>query len=316
MPKEDLLQPRRESFLPPWTQQMRVGRHTSDRRPCPGCCIEQLREDAEVMAPAFEVIFEHLKDLTLAYDEPIRQWKKAKRVVDGQEQYVFRAGPGNNRHVLLPVEERASRMGPNKKAPRIEQKCTTKYRERARKSRLPPARYINDAVRGSLVYPTCQAMLSAVKRVQRHERLGLPYEDGFVAYEVMRAKQIFHPVSSLVYGDIKLNLRVFTHDRPRGHNCELQIHHMHMIEGKGRPAGHGAYVTWRDLDDEHWAEHNAAMPVQIADMPSSYAGRARRAIAESHSAYRTAEMSLKSDREFKRLVAYVDRIRSRPNHTV
>lgn len=304
----DLLQPDIPGAA--YTRRLAVRRHLPGNNMCGMCCVEQLMGQATLFRPAFEVVFNRLARYTQAFPGQVVQWKKAYRMVGGNRVYRFRGHDGRH-HILIPEMTTVSRMGPNKKAPRIEQKCNTKYRLRARAARRSPARYINDAVRGSLVFRNANQMLRAVQTVERWENSRFNYGNEEVWYEVWRAKQIFRPRSALVYGDIKMNLRVKTSTNPHGHNCELQIHNLHMIIGKGKPSGHGAYVTWRDLDDLHWQQRNEAMPVALVDMDNWYAGRARRAVHASHDAYTGAARRLDADNDYATLLDYVDNIRGR-----
>lgn len=168
---------------------------------------------------------------------PIVQQKKIKLEGGG----VLRGGGRDDERAILKSETRSpTSTAPNKGAPRIAQKCFTKYLKTAAKAQANPLAFINDMVRGTMAFTSCGEMLRALEAIETMQgrRLG----DGSLAYaefQIVRAKQIYEPKSPLLYGDIKLNIRV--HTDPAGgeaappHNCELQLNIVPMLEGKGTP---------------------------------------------------------------------------------
>ena len=123
-------------------------------------------------------------------------------------------------------------------------------------------------------------------------------------YNIARAKQIYEPKGALLYGAIKLNLEVATREGVR-HNCELQINHLEMIRAKGTSDGHGAYESWRNMDDEHWLKEKYGLPLQLAKMGKDYLARAQRIVHSSHSAYYRAAVALQNDKDYADMIEKV-----------
>ena len=189
-----------------------------------------------------------------------------------------------------------------KGAPRIEQKCFTKYYNASRKDKKSAARYINDVVRGTLAFNTCSDMITALSFIKKGENQPIGGISG--TYTIARAKQIYEPKSALLYGDVKLNLELKLTNGIR-HNCELQLNHLTMIRAKGTSDGYGAYEAWRNMDDEHWLEENSPLPIKLNKMSGSHLARAQKIVHKSHSAYYRAAVALKNDKSYRALLAKV-----------
>lgn len=297
MPKKklpDLLQPVNSHT---WRPKVRRGHAEGN---CPGCAVEDLIEEAEHVLPVFEKIFEYIKNHTPCNTDKHKLWGKLKNKDASQGKYVTtRTG----RTIMGIGKHKVTQSAGLKGAPRIEQKCYTKYYSRSREDKILAVRYINDVVRGTLTFTSCADMITALDFIIDNADTHLPDVGG--TYKIARAKQIYEPKGALLYGDIKLNLEVTT---PAGirHNCELQINHLEMIRAKGTSAGHGAYESWRDMDDEHWLKEKEGLPLKLGQMSSAYLARAQRIVHSSHSAYYRAATALQNDRDYEEMIAKVD----------
>ena len=276
------------------------------------CGIEEILAEASLVKPGFDAIFAEIEERVGPSTTPIVQQKKIK--LDGGG--VLRGGGRDDERAILKSETRSpTSTAPNKGAPRIAQKCFTKYLKTAAKAQANPLAFINDMVRGTMAFTSCGEMLRALEAIETMQgrRLG----DGSLAYaefQIVRAKQIYEPKSPLLYGDIKLNIRV--HTDPAGgeaappHNCELQLNIVPMLEGKGTPSGHGAYEKWRDLDDDHWGQHGSELPPKLLDMPDDYRAKAMRIVHSSQDAYRDGAIAFTNDTARERVLAKVSEMAS------
>lgn len=277
--------------------------------------IEALLADAAKALGPFTQIFNHLKDAAGASTKKIDQKKKVKytadhdKVKDGTHQVgdvMYRKN--TNQPVMETKNLAATSMGGLKGKERIKQKMNTKYAGAGKSA----VNEINDVVRGTLAFEDFGEMLNALNVIENLAG----HDFGDFGYQIARIKQIYTPLSALLYGDVKLNLTVSSGSSYGGeafnHNCELQLNTLEMLSGKGTTAGHGAYVKWRDLDEEHWQNEGSALPVKLKDMTdeptTKYRSRARQAVFSSHDAYRAAAMARQDDSNFDAVVEKVKEI--------
>lgn len=284
--------------------------------------IEALLADAEKALGPFTQVFNKLKLDTNASTKKIDQQKKVKykkdhpKVQDGtvQEDDIM-----YHQHTQRPIMEtknlKATSMGKLKGKERIKQKMNTKYAGAGKNA----VNEINDVVRGTLAFENFGEMLTALNVIESLTGTAGGF-DGF-SYEIARVKQIYTPLSALLYGDVKLNLNVKSGSDYTGeafdHNCELQLNTIEMLKGKGTTQGHGAYVKWRNLDEEHWKNEGSALPVKLKDMTdeatTKYRSRARQAVFSSHDAYLKADKARRADSDFD---AVVEKVKELKGNTV
>ncbi|WP_063833108.1 DUF4157 domain-containing protein [Aureispira sp. CCB-QB1] len=279
--------------------------------------IEALLADAAKALGPFTQVFNQLKVDTRASTKKIDQQKKVKYKADHpkvlDEQDPTKEGDimyhqHTNRPIMETKNLAATSMGGLKGKERIKQKMNTKYAGAGKNA----VNEINDVVRGTLAFENFQEMLFALNKIE--ELAGSDF--GNFSYTIARIKQIYTPLSALLYGDVKLNLNVKSGSDYDGeafnHNCELQLNTLQMLEGKGTTQGHGAYVKWRDLDEEHWKNEGSALPVKLKDMTdeplTKYRSRARQAVFSSHDAYRAADIARQRDSHFNEVVEKVKEI--------
>lgn len=295
----DLLQPGADL----WRRTKRTKGGKDDHGSCPGCGIEDLLAVGGNIKKTFDLIYETLEVDTRCVTAEINVMKKAKHA-DGS--YIKAGGGEKGRIIMKQCRASASSKAPNKQAKRIEQKCYTKYKLRAKKKGINNARYINDVVRCTLAFRDAAAMQYAILQIVGLQgRMFTHPTDGTKSgkYKIARLKQIYKPRGALVYGDIKLNLLVTNNDLPAGHNCEVQLNTIAFLKGKGTPDGHGAYEAWRNLDDLHWEKYDRELPVSVADFPDGYNdnspihGRGLRAIHKSHDAYKAGALDMEKNRD-------------------
>jgi hypothetical protein len=280
--------------------------------------IEALLADAQKALGPFTQVFDKLKVDTGASTKKIDQQKKVKykadhpKVQDGTVKEDDIMYHQNTEHPVMETQNlKATSMGKLKGKDRIKQKMNTKYAGAGKHA----VNEINDVVRGTLAFENFGEMLTALNVIEALAGTAGGF-DGFT-YEIARAKQIYTPVSALLYGDVKLNLKVMSSSDYTGdafdHNCELQLNTIEMLEGKGTSAGHGAYVKWRNLDEEHWKKEGSALPVKIKDMTdepgTKYKSRARLAVVASQDAYKKADIARKADSDFTGVVDKVEELK-------
>jgi len=262
--------------------------------------IQALLNDAQRVLGPFTEVFETLKESTNASTRKIEQQKKIKykatdqEVIDGTAEVGDVKRYGDGRVMTQTVEKEASGMGGLKGAKRIKQKMNTKYKKAGNNA----VANINDVVRGTLAFEDFEALYNGLQSIVYLNGADLN-QQGLV-YQIVRAKQIFSPLSSLLYGDVKLNLQI------QNHNCELQLNTLEMLKGKGTSAGHGAYEIWRDLDDYHWQQEGKALPSRIGDMKEMYRGEAQRAVHASQDAYRDADIERRWDPYFYKVIKVIE----------
>ncbi len=279
----------------PWKRQVNKG-HA--KKNCKGCAVENLLAEAALVEGDFEALFDHFMAKTKCDTDKYKLWGKAVESVgsDGQKVY-YQTVAGR---IIMEVKNRSvTQCGKLKGAPRIEQKCHTKYKKRAADKGNTPAIYINDVVRGTLTFKNCADMLDALNYMEKMENKAIPGLN--FKYTVVRIKQIYEPKSALLYGDVKLNIQIKNADGI-AHNCELQLNHLEMIKAKGTKDGHGAYEAWRNMDDEHWANEHSQMPGLLRDMKEAYRAKATKIVHQSHSAYYKAATALSKDNKYKTLL--------------
>lgn len=281
--------------------------------------IAALLADAQKALGPFTQVFDKLKVDTKASKEKIDQQKKVKYTKDHEkvkdEKDPVKAGDiMYHQHTKNPIMETqnlsATGMGDLKGAKRIKQKMNTKY---AMAEKLA-VNEINDVVRGTLAFKDFKGMLAALNTIEKLTGKKGGFEN--FTYEIARIKQIYTPLSALLYGDVKLNLRVKSGSDYDGdafdHNCELQLNTIEMLKGKGTTQGHGAYVKWRNLDEEHWKNEGSALPVKLKDMTddatTKYRSRARQAVYSSHEAYLEADKARKKDSDYEAVAEKVKEI--------
>jgi hypothetical protein len=279
--------------------------------------IAALLVDADKALGPFTTIFNKLKLDTGASNQKIDQQKKVKYNADHKKvkdesdptaegDVMYRKN--TDRPIMETKKLKASGMGELKGAKRIKQKMNTKYAGAGKNA----VNEINDVVRGTLAFEDFGKMLTALDTIQRL----VGHDFGNFTYDIARVKQIYTPLSALLYGDVKLNLKVSStsgYDSDAfSHNCELQLNTIEMLKGKGTSQGHGAYVKWRDLDEEHWKNEGSALPVKLKDMTdevtTKYRSRARQAVSASHDAYRKADIKRRKDANFDAVVEKVKEI--------
>ena len=282
--------------------------------------IVALLADAGKTLGPFTQIFDKLKDETHASTKKVDQQKKVKykaghaKVLDEKDptkEGDIMYHENTTRPVLETKNLHATGMGKLKGKERIKQKMNTKYAGAGKSA----VNEINDVVRGTLAFENFGEMLTALNVIEKLVGKAGGF-DGFT-YEIARAKQIYTPLSALLYGDVKLNLKVKSGRDYDGdafdHNCELQLNTIEMLKGKGTAAGHGAYVKWRNLDEEHWKNEGSALPVKLKDMTeeptTKYRSRARLAVLSSHDAYEKAAIARQKDSGFDAVVKKVEEIK-------
>jgi len=308
----DLLQPSANL----WRRTKRTLKDKDGHESCQGCGIEDLQTAGENIKPTFDLIYDMLAVKTGCVTTNIPVMKKS---VDAEGNYITAGSVKGGRIIMHKSEAPASSKAPNKKAKRIEQKCFTKYKIKSKEAGENPVRYINDVVRCTMAFNDVAAMHRALLLIVRCQRTRVEHaEDGRKSgsYVIVRLKQIYEPRSSLVYGDIKVNLLVTNADLPNGHNCELQLNTVAFLIGKGTPAGHGAYEAWRDLDDEHWKQFGRGLPNNIADFPGDFSrihGKGVRAIHNSHVAYRAGAMDFDRSEAGDGLLKLVEKLQKENN---
>lgn len=281
--------------------------------------IAALLADAQKALGPFTQVFNKLKADTNASKEKIDLQKKVKYKKDHakvkDKKDPTKAGDiMYHQHTKDPIMEtqnlNATGMGELKGAKRIKQKMNTKY---ATAEKLA-VNEINDVVRGTLAFNDFTEMLAALNTIEKLTGEKGGFEN--FTYEIARIKQIYTPLSALLYGDVKLNLRVKSGSDYDGeafdHNCELQLNTIEMLKGKGTTNGHGAYVKWRNLDEEHWKNEGTALPVKLKDMTddatTKYRSRARQAVYSSHEAYLEADKARKKDSDYEKVAKKVEEI--------
>lgn len=284
--------------------------------------IAALLEDAAKALGPFRQVFDKLKLDTNASTKKIDQQKKVKYNAEHPKVKNKTVKEGDimyHQHTQRPIMEtknlNATSMGNLKGKERIKQKMNTKYAGAGKNA----VNEINDVVRGTLAFENFEEMLNALNVIESLAGTAGGF-DGFT-YEIVRAKQIYTPLSALLYGDVKLNLNVKSGSDYTGdafdHNCELQLNTIEMLKGKGTTQGHGAYVKWRNLDEEHWENEGSALPVKLRDMTdevtTKYRSRARQAIFSSHDAYLEADKARRADSNFD---AVVDKVKELQGNTV
>ncbi|MEH0022424.1 MAG: hypothetical protein V6Z89_22435 [Desulfobacter sp.] len=291
--KPALMQPMKS----PWRKKLNKG-HGKQGGSCPGCCVEDLIEEGAKIEGAFKALFAHFVQKTNCDTGEYELWGKDDE--EGNRHY----SPSQK---LIMISRKRPVTGPAKKlkgAPRIEQKCNTKYKYRISKTHEVPTRYINDVVRGTMTFRNCTDMLAAINFIKEKQNTIINVAKfNVLKYKVVRIKQIYMPRSELLYGDVKLNLQVSSDGYK--HNCELQLNHIEMVKAKGTKEGHGAYEVWRELDDECWKTHHKSLPSSVAAMPSEFQGKAQKAIHASHQAYHKADMALHNDAKFQTMLENV-----------
>ncbi len=255
-----------------------------------GCAIEDLLAEAELANPDFKLLFEHFVEKTTCDTALYELWGKSVKSIDSDGKKTYHTNP-RGEIIMNKAKRKVTSYGSLKGSPRIQQKCLTKYKSRAAKTGLSPVRYINDVVRGTMAFKKCKDMLAALNYIESKENKviqGLNFK-----YTVIRIKQIYEPKSALLYGDVKLNIRIVTDNV--AHNCELQLNHLEMLKAKGTTAGHGAYEAWRNMDDEHWKNEGSEMPGAIGDMTGEYQRKAKVIVRTSQGAYTEAARILTND---------------------
>ncbi|MCG8616463.1 MAG: hypothetical protein MI802_09630 [Desulfobacterales bacterium] len=292
--KRALMQPMKTN----WPKILKKG-HKNKGNTCSGCCVEKLIEEGGKVENAFKALFAHFVKNSKCDNGEYELWGKD----DENENKHY-----NQNNQLIMISRMRKVTGPAKKlkgAERIEQKCNTKYKYRISQTHEVPTRYINDVVRGTMTFKNCTDMLAALNFVHNNENKPINIStSNVIKYKVVRIKQIYMPRSELLYGDVKLNIQL-TAEGYR-HNCELQLNHLDMIKAKGTKEGHGAYETWRNLDDECWAKYHKELPTSVAEMPSEFQGKAQKAIHASHQAYHKADMAIHNDPKFQAVLNKVD----------
>lgn len=279
--------------------------------------IAALLVDAGKALGPFTQIFNKLKVDTKASTKKIDQQKKVKykanhpKVLDVDDS-TQEGDIMYHQHTERPIMETkklaATGMGGLKGEERIKQKMNTKYAGAGKNA----VNEINDVVRGTLAFENFEEMLGALNTIE--ELVG--HDFGDFTYQIARVKQIYTPLSALLYGDVKLNLKVKSGSDYDGdafdHNCELQLNTIEMLKGKGTSQGHGAYVKWRNLDEEHWQNEGSALPVKLKNMTdegtTKYRSRARQAVFSSHDAYLKADKARRKDSHFEAVVEKVKEI--------
>jgi hypothetical protein len=276
-----------------------------------------LADGGKALGP-FRTIFEKLEEVTNASTKEINQQKKVE--YDGGHPKVLDQGDTTQKGdimyhqhtadpIMKPEKSKATRLGGLKGKKRIKQKMDTKYA----KAEKNAVNEINDVVRGTLAFENFKEMLKALDIIEK--LAGTDF--GELTYKIARVKQIYTPISALLYGDVKFNLRVMSGSDYKGdafdHNCELQLNTIEMLKGKGTKPGHGAYEKWRDLDEDHWANEKTALPLKLRDMtdedPTKYRSRARLIVNSSHTAYLKADVERQKDKEnFNKVVEKVNEI--------
>ncbi|MFT5646734.1 MAG: hypothetical protein ACI976_001417 [Aureispira sp.] len=277
--------------------------------------IAALLADAGKALGPFATIFEELKVVTKASTAEINQQKKVKYLADDPKvldkkdptkEGDFKYNNFTGKHMMKTVDSEATSLGGMKGEKRIKQKMNTKYAKAKKKA----VNEINDVVRGTFAFEGFKEMLDALGVIEKYA--GVDY--GNFSYKIERVKQIYTPISELLYGDVKFNLNVNSNDKYKGeafnHNCELQLNTIEMLKGKGTKIGHGAYEKWRNLDEEHWKKEGRELPKKIKDMtddsPTYYRSKARQAIHDSLDAYKAAEIGRQEDKEnFDKVIAKV-----------
>ncbi|MCG8635507.1 MAG: hypothetical protein MI863_16860 [Desulfobacterales bacterium] len=290
--KPALIQPMKKN----WRRKVNK-KHTKDA-PCnsTGCGVEDLLAEATLANSDFESLFNHFVERTRCDTGLYELWGKASTVdASGNKTYVTTQ---HGRIIMNKKKRKVTSYGSLKGAPRIEQKCLTKYKNRAAATGKAPAGYINDVVRGTITFRNCADMLGALNYIESKENKAVPGLN--FKYTVVRIKQIYDPRSSLLYGDVKLNIQIKT--ASVAHNCELQLNHLEMIKAKGTTAGHGAYESWRNMDDEHWKNEQSEMPAKVENMTGEYQRKAKEIIRKSQGAYSNAAMTLTNDSSYQAML--------------
>ena len=277
---------------------LKVSKNHKKGEPCSkaGCAIEDLLAEAELANPDFKKLFNHFVEKTKCETELHELWGKVS-TEDGKGVKTYNRTQ-HGRIIMDKKKRKVTSYGSLKGAPRIEQKCLTKYKNRAATTGKCVARYINDVVRGTITFKKCADMLGALNYIESKENKAVPGLD--FKYTVVRIKQIYEPKSSLLYGDVKLNIQIKTASVT--HNCELQLNHLQMIKAKGTTAGHGAYEAWRNMDDEHWKNEQCEMPVKIENMTGEYQRKAKEIVRTSQGAYSDAAKALSKDNKYQALL--------------
>jgi hypothetical protein len=265
-----------------------------------GCAVEDLLAEAELANPSFKLLFNHIVENTRCDTGEYNLWGKSVASVDSDGNKIYHRKP-TGEIIMNKANRKVTSYGSLKGSPRIQQKCLTKYKSRVAKTHLSAVRYINDVVRGTIAFGSCTDMLAALTYIKSKENTKIPRLD--FKYTIVRIKQIYEPKSALLYGDVKLNVRIETANV--AHNCELQLNHVEMIKAKGTTNGHGAYESWRDMQDEHWKEEGTEMPVSLVDMTNAYKARGLRVVHQSQGAYSNAAIALSNDRQYQPVLDYV-----------
>ncbi len=284
-----------------WRQ--KVKRNHKKNAPCSnaGCGVEDLLAEAALANADFELLFNHFVEKSNCDTGGHILWGKSS-TVDEDGNKTYNRTP-NGRIIMEKKKRKVTSYGSLKGAPRIEQKCFTKYKTRAATTGQSVARYINDVVRGTITFKTCADMLGALNYIESKENKKVPGLD--FKYTVIRIKQIYEPKSALLYGDVKLNVQIKTAGVT--HNCELQLNHLAMIKAKGSTAGHGAYEAWRNMDDAHWQNEDCELPKQIGSMKGEYQRKAKEIVRTSQGAYSDAAKTLSEDNKYQ---AVLDKVKT------
>ncbi len=282
-----------------WRKKVNKG-HKKDAPCSTGCGVEDLLAEAQLANADFNLLFDHFVEKTKCDTDLYKLWGKGVDSVDEQGKKTYLQTP-NGRIVMVKKDRKVTSYGSLKGAPRIEQKCLTKYKSRAATTGMIVARYINDVVRGTISFKKCADMLGALNYIEKMENKAVPGLN--FKYTVVRIKQIYEPKSPLLYGDVKLNIQIKTANVT--HNCELQLNHLDMIKAKGTTNGHGAYETWRNMQDDHWKDEGSELPLSLAAMTNAYRAKALRVVHQSHGAYSDAAKALSEDKKYQAMLAKV-----------
>ena len=294
--KPALIQPMNK----PWRRKITPGH--KDGKCKSGCAVEDLLGEAGQVNGEFEELFNYFVSNTKCDTGIYKLWHKAVKGKDDDGKKIYYETP-YGRIIMMVGDKPVTSYGRLKGAPRIEQKCFTKYKKRAAATSVLSARYINDVVRGTIAFKSCSDMIGALGEITKFDGMkppGTPIRK----YQVVRIKQIYEPKSPLLYGDIKMNIQIVTSGGIR-HNCELQLNHLAMIKAKGTKDGHGAYEAWRSMDDAHWQTEGSELPVKLAEMKEAYRAKATRIVHKSHSSYNNAAIALSNDPNYQKMLEMV-----------
>ncbi|MCG8616464.1 MAG: hypothetical protein MI802_09635 [Desulfobacterales bacterium] len=293
--KRALIQPKNK----PYKRNVNTGH--KDRK-CNGCAVEDLIADAGRVDSEFEELFNYFVSHTKADTGIYKLWFKPNQGKDASGNKIYYETPYGR--ILLDVGDKpVTSYGRLKGAPRIEQKCFTKYREQSSATGIVAVRYVNDVARGTICYKNCLGMIGALGEITKWDGMKPPGTK-IRKYQVVRIKQIYEPKSPLLYGDVKMNIQVTTSTGIK-HNCELQLNHLDMIKAKGTKDGHGAYEAWRNMDDDHWQKEGKELPPKIANMKEDYRAKALKIVHKSQSAYNTSAAALSRDPNYQKLLNMV-----------